>query len=497
MESKYFSVFNKTRQTYLSDQIRIVDAVLEPLKVLKVLIEGLDPRVDEGLWLTHFKGVPVARTLSPFDLIYLDRDYRVVHAVELTTDSDFAPFKGLPESALVLLPQTISSSGTQKSDLLILRVIEQRVPDMSRAAASPPSQQITPVGRSLRDLSSGTRFSNASFPGPSAQIPALPVDAFIPLHPSPSIHPAPTGRIPRGPAELPLSAPLPSTTSPVPAVQIEAAANPSPVEAPQHQAAQPGVVKPAKRRAPIPIQPIHEKPALPAQERSPAAHTHPVPGAKPLIFARPPEPAPSIKRTAAPAAKEFASPKPQPSSILAQAGVTLNTIPLTTPVLPAPNPPLGPRQLPGPLGEPPIDLLPPSPHFTDYSDVKVEATPKEPEKPKRAVQFLRWLFPDLESDAPQPVTDRRQAPRLPLPDLIAYFFTGGSPQPHPIQNISVTGFYMETEERWIPGTVIRMTLQRIGSRGDDPGDTISVHSRVVRWGPHGGGFEFVFSGLLD
>ncbi len=30
-----------------------------------------------------------------------------------------------------------------------------------------------------------------------------------------------------------------------------------------------------------------------------------------------------------------------------------------------------------------------------------------------------------------------------------------------------------------------------------PLDSITVLSRVVRWGPDGGGFEFVFPGLKD
>lgn len=504
MDSKYFSVFNKTRQTYLSDQIRIVDAVLEPLKVLKVLIEGLDPRVEEGLWLTHFKGVPVARTLSPFDLIYLDKDYRVVHAVELTTDSDFAPFKGLPESALVLPPQSISSSGSHKGDLLILRVIEQRVPDTSRVAIPPPPQPVTQAGRSLRDLSPTTRFSNASFPLPSTQVPNPAVEALLPAHSSPSVHPAPTGRISKGPAELPLSAPLPSTTSPVPSIEAmqAAAAQPAPVEqpevveAPRRRAAQPGVVKPAKRRTPAPILPIHEKPVPPLRETSsappPALVVVPPPVAPP---APPPiqpqaaaQPAPVDRTEASPATPIFEVPRPQPSTVFAQAGIPLETIPLAPPParLPLQPPSVYPAE---PLGP----LQPPSKQFTDYSDVVL---PRQ-EETSRTVKWLRWLFPNLNIDQPALVTDRRKADRLPLPDLVAYFFTGGAPRPHPISNISITGFYMETEDRWIPGTIIRMTLQRIGSLGDDPGDTITVHSRVVRWGAQGGGFEFVFSGHLD
>jgi hypothetical protein len=134
----------------------------------------------------------------------------------------------------------------------------------------------------------------------------------------------------------------------------------------------------------------------------------------------------------------------------------------------------------------------------------VEAPPShvpESPKPKRKyplkVRLLRWLFPDLvikEAIEPQ---DRRRADRQSLPGLIAYYFTGGSPEAHKIANISVLGFYLQTDERWMPGTVVRMTLQRLGSTGEDPSDTITVNSRIVRWGADGEGFEFILTDLED
>jgi hypothetical protein len=84
-----------------------------------------------------------------------------------------------------------------------------------------------------------------------------------------------------------------------------------------------------------------------------------------------------------------------------------------------------------------------------------------------------------------------------VPDLVAYFFTGGAPRPHKIENISITGFYMHMDSTWMPGTIIRMTLQKAGTLGENPGEAVTVHSKVVRTDPRGGGFEFVLSGFLD
>jgi hypothetical protein len=112
------------------------------------------------------------------------------------------------------------------------------------------------------------------------------------------------------------------------------------------------------------------------------------------------------------------------------------------------------------------------------------------------VRLLRWLFPHLVIED-EGAIDRRRADRQTLPGLVAYFFTGGSPEPQRIANISVMGFYLETDERWMPGTVVRMTLQRQGTKGDDPADTITVNSRIVRWGSDGEGFEFILTDLED
>ncbi len=121
MESRKYVAYNQTRDSLLSSSVTTVNAGLEPLKVLKVLIEGLPANSRTGLWLTNFKGVPVARTLSPFDLVYLDKDNRVVQGVELSKDGEFAPFKGQPASALVLPPKSLATSKTREGDQLDLR----------------------------------------------------------------------------------------------------------------------------------------------------------------------------------------------------------------------------------------------------------------------------------------------------------------------------------------------------------------------------------------
>jgi hypothetical protein len=89
----------------------------------------------------------------------------------------------------------------------------------------------------------------------------------------------------------------------------------------------------------------------------------------------------------------------------------------------------------------------------------------------------------------------RRAPRIRVPYLVGYY--GSGPRvPHEIKNMSVLGFYMvmdEVDRLWTPGTVIRVTLQTLESDRTKSYDSITVSSRIVFWGPDGGGFEFVFS----
>jgi uncharacterized membrane protein (UPF0127 family) len=92
----------------------------------------------------------------------------------------------------------------------------------------------------------------------------------------------------------------------------------------------------------------------------------------------------------------------------------------------------------------------------------------------------RWLSPDP-----------RKAPREQFEGLTAFYWTGASPQAHAIRDISSTGIYIITEERWYPGTLVLMTLTTNG--GDDKTDerSIVIQSRAVRWGSDGVGLKFV------
>jgi len=119
-----------------------------------------------------------------------------------------------------------------------------------------------------------------------------------------------------------------------------------------------------------------------------------------------------------------------------------------------------------------------------YEMELVEPGPKYVKQPKSWLS--RWWSPD-----PRTAPDLRDTPRESLPGLAAYYWTGAAPKAHSIKDISSTGLYVVTEERWYPGTLILMTLQTSDDVEINSENAISVHSRAIRWGNDGVGLQFI------
>ncbi len=86
--------------------------------------------------------------------------------------------------------------------------------------------------------------------------------------------------------------------------------------------------------------------------------------------------------------------------------------------------------------------------------------------------------------------DRRRGTRLPAPRLVAYYWDGGAPTSHEIRDISSSGFYLLTDARWFPGTMVTMTLQKTAPSADGSEQYVAVQSRVIRLGTDGVGLAF-------
>jgi PilZ domain len=97
-------------------------------------------------------------------------------------------------------------------------------------------------------------------------------------------------------------------------------------------------------------------------------------------------------------------------------------------------------------------------------------------------RILRRMFPD-----------QRKQERLPEPPLVGYLGTACSSRPYGLGDISLTGFCLLTDERWLPGTEMPVTLQRMNLPGKDDADYFTVQATVVRSDKKGVGFSVVLS----
>jgi hypothetical protein len=89
-----------------------------------------------------------------------------------------------------------------------------------------------------------------------------------------------------------------------------------------------------------------------------------------------------------------------------------------------------------------------------------------------------------------PVFSRRTARRLRPAFSVAYYAEGGKLVVHAIRDLSATGLYLVTRDRWPIGSEIHMSLQPSGALDPQSMAPMTVRMRVTRWGADGVGLEF-------
>ena len=137
METGLCCVYNATRGRRLNSKVTVVDSAREPLKVLKILIEGLARDGESSLWLTPLVFTPNIMRLFPFDFAYLDGDLKVIEGVALPPGVPLPRFNVQVASALILPFDTFSSTGTCSGDRLIVCAedeLEARIAEIAAPA---------------------------------------------------------------------------------------------------------------------------------------------------------------------------------------------------------------------------------------------------------------------------------------------------------------------------------------------------------------------------
>jgi len=167
MQTQEFCAYNATRENFLSARVTVIDSKSDPLKGIKALIEG--PNQHGGLWLNPLKSVPTVPTMSPYDLVYLDQDCRVVQSVAMIPDDEVPHFSGQAASALLLPIHTFSRSQAHPGDQVIICAAEE----IERRPVRVPLVVVPVIPFSIAAIPCPTSEISDSVPRPHSSNPAV------------------------------------------------------------------------------------------------------------------------------------------------------------------------------------------------------------------------------------------------------------------------------------------------------------------------------------
>jgi hypothetical protein len=188
MQSMEFCAYNKTRANVLSSKVTVINAVSDPLRVLKVLVEGLALHEDTALWLTPLKTLPTVPRISPYSLVFLDRDCQVVKAMELAPSAQVPRCDVQAESVLVLPIHTLNASQTTAGDSVVICLAEELQLQPTPILNPPPIPIAPPIPTSV-SAAVKTSISIPPLPDFDQNVEPLTVDwpvTLADLHPQPS-----------------------------------------------------------------------------------------------------------------------------------------------------------------------------------------------------------------------------------------------------------------------------------------------------------------------
>jgi len=111
------------------------------------------------------------------------------------------------------------------------------------------------------------------------------------------------------------------------------------------------------------------------------------------------------------------------------------------------------------------------------------------------MKSLRSWF---EKTFPQAEAERQaRAERRTVDGLEAIHWTGSSPGLDIVKNISSTGMYLVTRERWPQGEINPIRLVYPELKDDNPDHQVTLETRTARWGEDGMGLTFVLPECMD
>lgn len=439
MEAKKYRIENKTRDRSLNSSVSVIDAMLEPLKILKVLVEGLAANDQSGLWLTKMTGIPMVPRISPFDLVYLDKENRVQKSVELLPVGEFPPFKQPAVSALILPFRSVKASKTRLGDQLIFTEIEEarqeeKVDEIEESKPGEAGKQ--------EEIS---KIEEAEKTGAAVEIEEV-EEAEETQPEEPADEPQIVSAIEGGENESKQIELFAADDEP-PSFELDGSSPEQQAETPQSDREIESPVKTAdlsNSAGPVNLD-SDDSDAVDSEE----------PVNEPV----------AVSVAAEPESEEKSAQHWIERSSLAD-------------------------------GSPPsvaLDFPAQSRLVTQDAGGKEneDSAARDAESEWMVSRFLRWLYPAAYEK------DRRKGRRIPIPDLVAYDLSWDEPKPMEVVDVSATGVFLITEERWPSGSLVLLSLQREGPMETGTERRIQLHADPVRYGRNGVGLSFVLPTGMD
>jgi uncharacterized protein len=137
-KQRHVFVYNKTRETFLAFRVAVADSILGRLVGL-LGRRSLAP--DSGVWIVPSNAVHTIGMLFSFDLVLIDKEFKVVGLRELVRPFTVTWPNHRAESVIELPAHSIFRSRTQIGDQLLIERYEAKKPPQSGSAAGDTSEQ--------------------------------------------------------------------------------------------------------------------------------------------------------------------------------------------------------------------------------------------------------------------------------------------------------------------------------------------------------------------
>ena len=480
-----YCAYNQTSQRFVASGIEVADG---NTGAVEARLLALEPSGETAIWIRPFRRISSACARFPIDLVFLDSQFAVLDTAEFFPMNVGGAQSAPAASVLVLAADSVSQGGIRAGDQLLITSPEEMMRYLQR--------QQNPDARTLAALQPAFRkdAGEAEEQGGTNDAPALVVSGPAPVEEIEVPQPADADDLPvqQKPPE-PISQrnegalfeiAAPSVAHEEPLVQTGEGLTAAPTQIPLEF---PGWNKPALADS------IHN-------ESAPATNAAELPAKKEPATAR------DVGSESVPAAAVAAG-APVHKELAPLTSHTVHEVPAILAPVPIQMTPVVTPRVQG-AGAPPALAAGPTVEketaaATDDQSVSApqRSSAQSPPPVQPAATMIEQRQPWMKTDPPKTwierlvvgkIPDPRTSQRESLPGLVAYFFTGGPPAPHAVRDISATGLFLVTQERWYRGTVVQMTLTDRKSATFER--SISLYAKAVRLGSDGVGFRFVLEG---